>query len=437
MKLAMKYLIFLIICTWCMVNALDTCYRDVGQIKLSTFPRGYSFDRVPPIVPDGRMVFRRGLIFVSSRYRDWACLARSLASSGTTVYVVYSETSIYDIVKERLDVQFWTFGGHADGAIQALHVASRNPKLNRSYMDGNVGWIGIDAELASIPNIRLSNMAATHLYTQDGNKEGFHKMPLHAISRHLPYDSQALTYRCNERLHNCTHVHTELVSYFTQAVGQQNQYDALNSAYKYISLMDTPPVLYDGHWELLNGTASKALVFYPGAKIDSRAYIPLLDRVRQHGYDVYLIIVPLGSAFIQPETTDRFISLVPKLCSYDAISVAGHSLGGTGAGYALLQNTHNVKGFFSLAGTFLVDISDRSEKMAITYGTRDGLFLGNAPGQISRMNSDTVITLIQGGNHHQCVSYDFLDFGDYLATIGPKDQQDQVLSSILTHIQSL
>lgn len=439
-------LVVLLVVTY--VTCSNECIRDYtsGSFTVNVYrqSQGYLFERTPSVIPDGRISFRRGIIFIAHKYKDYTCIMRDIALTGSTVYLFGSDkdinTLILNIISERSDVQFWTLGGHEEDGLSTLLLASRFSKLNRSYMDGNVGWIGIDVDLsdASLPNIQLKNMAATHVYTNDGSSCGFEKMPLHAVKRYVPYEQRLITSKCNERRDPCDQIRTTVVSLFTQAIGQQNQYDALNSAYKYISLMNPQPLLsVDGYWKILNGSATQALVMFPGAKIDSRAYIPLMDRMVHSGYDVYIPIMPLGSAFIEPETTERFLKIVPLLQHYTSVSVVGHSLGGTGAGKALLQNISNVKGFFSLAGTFLTDVSQRSEKMVLLYGSKDGLFLANAPGQLSRMNSNTTLIIIEGGNHHQLVSYDFLDFGDILATIGPKQQQDQVYNALITHMKSL
>lgn len=416
-----------------------------GVVQVSEVEDGYLFDLYPSIVPNGRFLFRRGLIFIVNNLDDWTCVARNVSSTslGTTTYLISGRKNIdgkiSSILKERLDVEFWTIGGYKDGGLDALLYVSRFQKSNRRYDDGNTGWIGIDTDLNddSLKSIHLLNMAAVHVYTNGGSMDGFEKMPLHAIGRNIPYRARDLTTRCSLGVSECQTVISQLLPLFTTSIGSQNQYDALNSAYKYISLMGyNAPVLQNGYWTLNSTGASNAVVFFPGAKIDSRAYIPLMDRVRNAGYDVHIVIAAMGSAGTAPETMDRFNRVLAEHGPYEKISVMGHSAGGTGAYNALLLNKPNVKGLFSVAGG-TGSLLGRTEKMGLIYGTLDGLFGGNAAGQIAKMPADTVVTLIPGGNHHQDASYDFLDFGDNLATICREAQHDIIFNAMISHLESL
>lgn len=414
-------------------------------IEVTQVNDGYVFDRNPAIIPNGRFLFRRGLIFVVNSVDDWTCVARNVSSTATgiTTYLISGggqvDAKIAAILKERLDVEFWTLGGYKQGGLNTLLYASRFQRSNRRYDDGNTGWIGIDTDLtdSSLASIHLLNMAAVHVYSKDGSTDGFDKMPLAALARNVTQKHRDLTNRCSLSQSECLTITSQLLALFSSGVGSQNQYDALNYAYKYISLLGyNYPILQDGYWTLNYTGASTAVVFFPGAKIDTRAYMPLLDRIRNAGYDVHIVVAPLGSAATAPEVMDRFRRVLAENGPYDKISVMGHSAGGAGIYNALLLNIPNVKGLFSLAaGTS--SLLGRTERMDLIYGSLDGLFGPGAAAQIAKMPPTTTVTVIPGGNHHQDSSYDFLDFGDNLATICREAQHDYIYNAMINHLEAL
>ncbi len=67
------------------------------------------------------------------------------------------------------------------------------------------------------------------------------------------------------------------------------------------------------------------LVFQPGAKVDPRAYLPLLTRVAQEGHLVVIVKQPLGIGFLAGDAPRGIIAAHPEVTRW---TVAGHSLGG-------------------------------------------------------------------------------------------------------------
>ncbi|MBQ1814654.1 MAG: hypothetical protein II118_07270, partial [Ruminococcus sp.] len=70
-----------------------------------------------------------------------------------------------------------------------------------------------------------------------------------------------------------------------------------------------------------------ALVFYPGGKVDSEAYAPLMKKLAAGGVDCFLLKLPFRLAVLDMNAADRVVS------GYDYKSwlVGGHSLGGVAA----------------------------------------------------------------------------------------------------------
>ena len=76
--------------------------------------------------------------------------------------------------------------------------------------------------------------------------------------------------------------------------------------------------------------ASRAtgLVFAPGARVDPRAYVPVLTRVAQRGHAVVIIKPPFGLALTASATPGSVIDRHPHVRCW---AVGGHSLGGVAA----------------------------------------------------------------------------------------------------------
>lgn len=190
--------------------------------------------------------------------------------------------------------------------------------------------------------------------------------------------------------------------------------------------MTVGPVLHGRqYWSLYATNATKAVIFYPGAKIDSRAYIPLWDHLKQRGFDVHVVIVPLAFAIIPPETVGNgFSALQQEGGKYGAISLVCHSAGGAGIS-SLLTNPavsamENIKGMVSIAGG-TSNIASLPQKQMLIYDTRD-IVTFNPAAQRANMRSDATTVVIPGGSHYQHSGYDFLPFGDHLPTISREMQ---------------
>ncbi len=71
-----------------------------------------------------------------------------------------------------------------------------------------------------------------------------------------------------------------------------------------------------------------ALIFIPGARVDSRAYAALLRPLAQAGYLVAVLKEPLGLALLDRNHAQTVIKVHPEIQNW---AVGGHSLGGVAA----------------------------------------------------------------------------------------------------------
>ena len=68
-----------------------------------------------------------------------------------------------------------------------------------------------------------------------------------------------------------------------------------------------------------------ALIFYPGAKVEATAYLPLLDQIRQLGVTCILVDMPFRMAIFAPNAAQGVMEQFPDIQHW---YLAGHSMGG-------------------------------------------------------------------------------------------------------------
>lgn len=125
--------------------------------------------------------------------------------------------------------------------------------------------------------------------------------------------------------------------------------------------------IYGGY--IVDGPGEKvAMIFYPGAKVDTEAYLPLMKRIADNGVDCFLADMPMRIALFNKNAADQFISHY----NYDCWLLGGHSMGGMiAAGYAS-EHSDKIDGVVLLAAYPNEKMSDSVGLLSI-YGTRDGV----------------------------------------------------------------
>lgn len=167
-----------------------------------------------------------------------------------------------------------------------------------------------------------------------------------------------------------------------------------------------------------NGTG---IIFYPGAKVETIAYIPLFEELRQHGFTCVLIEMPLHLSFFNSNAADDVYELVPSINNW---YIAGHSLGGAMASDYASKNPEKVEGLIVM-GAYVYGNYPPTRALTV-YGTF------NADLEKNIDYSDNIV-IIDGGNHAQFGNYG-KQKGDPDSTISSKDQQVQTVNAIVQFI---
>ena len=158
-------------------------------------------------------------------------------------------------------------------------------------------------------------------------------------------------------------------------------------------------------WELRPALPSGiGVVFFPGALVDPRAYLPVLRPLAEQGHLVVVLKPPLSVALLGSATAT--LDAHPDVRSW---AVGGHSLGGVAAASAV--SDPRIRGLFLWASYPARDLSGATVAAASISGERDGL---STPADIqasrSQLPPSTVFTQIPGAVH--------AFFGDYGPQVG-------------------
>lgn len=182
-----------------------------------------------------------------------------------------------------------------------------------------------------------------------------------------------------------------------------------------------------------NTDPTTAFVFYPGGRVDYRAYAAPLHKIAAQGFLVILLPVRLNLAFFDVNAADKAIADFPNIQHW---VVGGHSLGGVASAlYASKKN--NLDGIVFWA-SYPADDALKNTKIKVLsiYGTQDMGGMEQFDSSRTLLPADAQFVVIEGGNHGQFGDYGFQP-GDKQATIMRADQQSQVVDETVKFLRSI
>ena len=88
-------------------------------------------------------------------------------------------------------------------------------------------------------------------------------------------------------------------------------------------------------------TSDVGIIFYPGAKVENTAYLPLLEQLEKKGYNCYLVNMPFKMAIFNKNAANKIIENYPNIKHW---YLCGHSMGGAMASSYVSKNKDKVDG---------------------------------------------------------------------------------------------
>lgn len=189
------------------------------------------------------------------------------------------------------------------------------------------------------------------------------------------------------------------------AIAVMNSQDTIDFRDDHIILSPTVP-------------SDRALIFYPGAKVEYSAYLPILQKIRDEtGITCILVKIPFNMAIFDVDRADEIMGQFPDINNW---YIGGHSMGGAMASDYASKNQDKVEGLILLASYIYGDYPE--ENTLTVYGTLN-------TSVSDKIDYEKNIVAIEGGNHAQFGNYG-IQKGDAKATISREEQQDMAVEAI-------
>ena len=160
-----------------------------------------------------------------------------------------------------------------------------------------------------------------------------------------------------------------------------------------------------------------AMIFYPGAKVEAEAYLPLLDQIRQTGITCILVHMPFHMAIFDANAAEDVIDQFP---AFQHWYIAGHSMGGAMASQFASDHPDQIDGLILMGAYIYGDYP--AEKTLTIYGSLN-------QSVEDHIDYTENIVEIEGGNHAQFGNYG-PQKGDLPAAISAEEQQKQTVEAI-------
>ena len=171
-----------------------------------------------------------------------------------------------------------------------------------------------------------------------------------------------------------------------------------------------------------NGPGSRdALIFYPGGKVDEKAYAELMTKLAEAGIDCFLVKMPLHLAIFGKDKATSVMENHDYPCWY----IGGHSLGGAMAAAYLTRNSDKLKGALLLAAYCNDQFPDGMPIYSIVAENDKVLNWEDYNEAKKKWPLTVKEIMIKGGNHSQFGDYG-VQGGDGAATISCEEQMKQV-----------
>ena len=164
-----------------------------------------------------------------------------------------------------------------------------------------------------------------------------------------------------------------------------------------------------------------AIIFYPGAKVEGAAYLPLLDQLRRTGLTCVLVEMPFHMAIFDADAAEDVMERFPDIQHW---YIAGHSLGGAMASQFAADHPEEIDGLI-LLGAYLYGDYPPADTLTV-YGSLN-------QSVEDEINYTENVVEIQGGNHAQFGNYG-PQKGDTPAAISAEEQQAQTVEAVADFI---
>ena len=176
--------------------------------------------------------------------------------------------------------------------------------------------------------------------------------------------------------------------------------------------------------------AEKGFVFYPGARVEEEAYIPLAHALAEKGILSVIVEMPMYFPLLDCDAADSIIEEYPEIEEW---YIGGHSLGGYAASLYLEDSFEKYEGLILLASYSGIDFKDTDLSAMTIYGTEDDVLNFDRYNEgLALLQKDYTEIVIEGGCHAYFGTYTGQD--ESLSKITNQEQIEITVDSIVEFI---
>ena len=199
----------------------------------------------------------------------------------------------------------------------------------------------------------------------------------------------------------------------------------------YLQSSDKVTVIQKDDIIFLDGAGTEdALIFYPGAKVEYTAYVPMFYALAEQGLDCFVVKMPCNLALLG---MDKAADIMEEY-TYENWYLSGHSLGGAMAANYAANHGDDLEGLVLLAAYATKELPEHLSVLSI-YGSEDTVVnMDSVSAGRSYVPADYTEICLEGGNHAWFAYYGEQD-GDGTAYITKENQQQKTVNVILNMIQ--
>ena len=179
----------------------------------------------------------------------------------------------------------------------------------------------------------------------------------------------------------------------------------------------------------------RALVFQPGARVDPRAYVPVLTEVSRRGFLVVIVKQPFDLALLATGAPRDVIDRHPEVRHW---AVGGHSLGGVAAAEYAAEQRERVDGLVLWASYPVGTLAARSDLAVVSVsGSLDRLTTpADVAARRAKLPASTTYTVIEGAVHSSFGDYGPQP-GDGTPTVDHAAAQQQIVDATVALLQRM
>ena len=178
--------------------------------------------------------------------------------------------------------------------------------------------------------------------------------------------------------------------------------------------------------------ATKGIIFYPGGKVEAKAYAPLMYALAEEGVLSILVTMPGNLAVLDMNAADGICEQHPEIENW---YMSGHSLGGSMAASYIAENSQEFDGIILLASYSTADLSNSDLNVLSIYGSNDGVLNREKYSEHKpNLPSDFEEFIIDGGCHAYFGAYGEQE-GDGEAQITREEQIEITVDEITKFIK--